>query len=360
MKKKICIIFSTRPEIIKLYPIIRSLNSKKINFFCINTGQHYNYEMHKVFINEFKLKNKIYNLKKKPKKQIHFFSESLLFIEKILMKEKPTHLIVQGDTNTGLVGSLCCSIINREIKNKIKIIHIEAGLRSFDENMPEEINRKIIDVLSNYLLVPTKIDYKNLLKENLVNNKNVYISGNTIVDSLSFILKKNKNYILQNKLKKYFLLTLHRPETVDDIKKFKKLLENLNTIALNKKIKFIFPIHPRSSKKLSKLFIKKLISINIIKPVKYIEFIKLLYNCKIVFTDSGGIQEEAFILNKPCVTIRNNTERQITTINNSNLIVGYDYKKINNATNKLFNFKIRNYPYLGKVGLSKKILKYIL
>ena len=361
MKKKMCIVFSTRPEIIKIYPIIKNLLNKKINFFLINTGQHYNFEMHKIFLNEFNLDNKIYNLKSnKSGSQIKFFSKSLLFIEKILTKEKPTHLIIQGDTNTGLIGALCCSIINREIKDKIKIIHIEAGLRSFDENMPEEINRKIIDLLSHDLFVPTKFDFNNLNNENLINKKNVYILGNTIVDSLDLILKKNKKYIFKNDNGKYFLLTLHRPESVDDIIKFKKLLLDLNLIGIKKKIPFIFPIHPRSSKKIPISFLKKLNFIRIIKPLKYLEFIKLLYNCKIVYTDSGGIQEEAYILNKPCITIRNNTERQITTLDGSNMIAGYNYNKIYYATNKLSNLRITNKKNLGKINLSKKIVEMIL
>ena len=361
MKKKICLIFSTRPEIIKLFPIIKILNKAKKNFFCINTGQHYDFEMHKIFMDEFKLKNKIYNLhSSKITNPILFFSECFKFLDKVIKKEKPTHLIIQGDTNTGLIGALCCSLINREIKNKIKIIHVEAGLRSFDESMPEEINRKIIDILSSVLFVPTKIDLKNLKRENLIDTKKVFKLGNTIVDSLNHILKKNKKHLSKNSISHYFLLTLHRPETVDDKLNFKKILLNLNSISEKYKIPFIFPIHPRSYKKIPKSFIKKIKNIKIIKPVKYVEFIKLLINTKIVYTDSGGIQEEAYILNKRCITIRKNTERQITTINGSNIVVGYERKKIFQATKKLINSKIRNKNVFGNVGLSKKIVNKLL
>lgn len=361
-KKKYCLVFSTRPEIIKLYPIIKELKNQKKSFFIINTGQHFNFEMHSIFFKELKLKKAKYNFKIYPNiSQIKFISKSLIFISDILKKEKPTHVIVQGDTNTALIGALATSIINRDLSNnkRIELVHVESGLRSFDNAMPEEINRKIIDNLSNILLVPTKFDLKNIKLENLKKNKKVYLTGNTIVDSINQILRSQKNKKKKIYKNKYFLLTLHRPETVDEIKKFKKLLMDMNIVGNKFNCHFIYPIHPRSKKKLSNSFQKQINNIKIIEPINYISFLELLKNCLIVFTDSGGVQEESFILNKPCITIRENTERQTTTLNNNNIIAGYKLKNILLATKKLINKKIKNKPLLGKVGVSKRILNKI-
>tara|TARA_Y100000389_G_scaffold195714_1_gene227545 strand:+ start:49 stop:1125 length:1077 start_codon:yes stop_codon:yes gene_type:complete len=357
MKTKTCIIFSTRPEIIKLFPIIEILSKQKKNFFFLNTGQHYDYRMHKVFYDEFKLKKAKYNFKKNKLNGLEYISECLKFINEVLKKEKPTHVIVQGDTDTTLCGALSTNIYNRNknCNKKIKLFHIEAGLRSFDESMPEEINRKIVDNLSEYLFVPSKFEFDNLKKENLLRFKKVRIVGNTILESLKSLKKVNH---LENKKKDYFLLTLHRPETVDDKIKFSKLLINLNKIGKKFKTKIFFPIHPRSKKKISNQVLLKLDYFKIFKPIDYLNFISLLKSCRIVLTDSGGIQEESYILNKPCVTIRNNTERQITTYKKSNIVSGYDEKKIEKSIKYLLNKKINNKNIFGK-NISKKIVSEI-
>ena len=309
--------------------------------------------MHKIFYDQFKLKKAKYNFKRKGNNNIKFISSSLKFIGNILNKEKPTHVIVQGDTDTTLSGALATSLYNRNmnISEKIKILHVEAGLRSFDENMPEEINRRITDNISDYLFVPTKFDYNNLKKENLIKLKNVKIVGNTIVESLKKVTKKKIN-------KNFFLLTLHRPETVDNKINFEKLLKNLNSLGKEFNTKFIFPIHPRTKKKISHKNIIKLDYFKIIKPVNYIEFISMLRSCKIVFTDSGGIQEESYILNKPCITIRNNTERQITTKYRTNIVAGYKKNKIKSAIKYLLNRKIKNKKIFGK-NISQKIISQL-
>jgi UDP-N-acetylglucosamine 2-epimerase (non-hydrolysing) len=199
---KICIVLSTRPEIIKLASLIQILEKKKIDFFLVNTNQHYTNIMSKVFFNFFKIPKPKYNIGISNTSYDDFFSKSIDGIKKVLDKEKPNYLIVQGDTNTSLAGCFAASIFNRKYfidDKKIKIVHIEAGLRSFDEKMPEEINRKLIDQLSSILFVPTKFDLQNLKNEKLISNKKVFTVGNTISD----IIKKNlpsvhKNNILKN------------------------------------------------------------------------------------------------------------------------------------------------------------------
>ena len=266
-------------------------------------------------------------------------------------------MIVQGDTDTTLCGGLATNIYNRgkSIKHKIKLFHVEAGLRSFDENMPEEINRKIVDNLSEYLFVPTKFELNNLKKENLFKFKKIKVVGNTILESLKILERKN---LIEYKKKNYFLLTLHRPETVDNKKNFLKLLINLNKIAKKFKTSIIFPIHPRSKKKISNKDLLKLNFIRIIKPVNYLKFISFLKSSKLVLTDSGGIQEECYILNKPCVTIRENTERQVTTFNKSNIISGYKIPKIEASIRFLMNKKINNKNIFGN-NISQKIVSEI-
>ena len=340
-KNKICLIFSTRPEIIKLAPIAKILKKNKKNFFFVNTGQHFDFNMSQIFYNQFKLQKPKYKFNKnKNCSNIFFISKCMNFIEKILIKENPTHVIIQGDTDTTLIGALTAYLFNRNLKKnkKIKIIHVEAGLRSFDESMPEEINRKIVDIVSDILLVPTFFEKKNLLKENLHKTKKIKITGNTIAESIDII---GKNIHKSKNIKKFFLLTIHRAETVDNKRKFLELIKNLNEISKKFKINVVFPIHPRTKKNLSKQLIDSLKNISFIKPLGYLDFIRLLNSCKIVLTDSGGIQEEAYILNKPCITLRNNTERQVTTFNKSNIITGCDKARIVKAINFIIKKKIK-------------------
>jgi len=363
---KICIVLSTRPEIIKLAPIIKILQSKKKNFFLVNTNQHYIDIMSKVFFNHFKIPKPKYNIRATTKTHGAFFSKTIYGIEKILFKEKPDYLIVQGDTNTSLAGCLAASIYNRKFSDtikKIKIVHVEAGLRAFDEKIPEEINRRLIDQLSNILFPPTKIDVNNIKKENLFNKK-IYKVGNTISDVIKTYLPQiKKNKILKKfglKKKKYFLVTAHRPESIDNINNLKILLKCFEKIGKLFNIKFIFPVHPRTQKILKKIKNIKLEFVKFYKPLEYLDFMKLMIDAKIIFTDSGGIQEEASIVGVPCITLRTTTERQITIIKKTNIITGYNPTKILNAAKKFYYKKINKNNFFGNGDVSKKIYKKLL
>ena len=363
---KICIVLSTRPEIIKLASLITILKKKKINFFLINTNQHYIKIMSKVFFKFFNVPKPKYNIKASGSRYDSFFSKSIGSIEKILYKEKPNYLIVQGDTNTALAGSFAASIFNRKQfvdKEKINIVHIEAGLRSFDEKMPEEINRKIIDQLSNYLFVPTKFDFNNLKNERLTVNKKIFIVGNTVSDMIKkYKASTAKNSIL-NKFKlikkKYFLITLHRPETVDNPIKLNKLILDLEKIGKKFDFNFLFPVHPRTKKIIKKLKIKKLRFIKIAKPLEFINFLTIMKNSKIIFTDSGGIQEEASLLGVPCITIRESTERQLSLVNRNNILTGYNYKKIFKAVTYLNKKKITPSKIFGDGMVADRIFNIL-
>ena len=362
---KFCIVLSTRPEIIKLASLIKIFKQKRENFFLVNTNQHYTKIMSKVFFNHFNIPKPKYNINANSSSYISFFSKSLKEIGNILIKEKPNYLIVQGDTNTALAGCLAGSIYNRHHSDnkKIKIVHVESGLRSFDEKMPEEINRKIIDILSDILFVPTKIDMDNLKNENLLKNKKILKSGNTITDVVKSNLNLlNKNNILkkfQLKKRDYFLATLHRPESVDNSVNFKKIIYAFNKISYLYKKKIIFPVHPRTEKILKKF--KKKVNKNIIitKPLEYIDFLFLMKNCRIIFTDSGGIQEESSILGIPCITTRTSTERQITLKSKVNIMTGYDQKKIIGAVRKFYNIKAKKLNLFGDGRVAEKIYKFL-
>jgi UDP-N-acetylglucosamine 2-epimerase (non-hydrolysing) len=362
----ICIVLSTRPEIIKLSPIIQKLKEKKDNYYLINTGQHTLKKMSKVFFNLFKIKGKIFNIKSKTKTQNIFFSSTIKEISKILENNKPDFLIVQGDTNTSLAGCLAASLLNRNLTKdkKIKIVHIESGLRSFDNNMPEEINRKIIDQLSDVLFVPTKFDFNNLKKENCLKNKKTFVVGNTISDVLKkYIPMAQKIKILEKldlKKKNFFLVTIHRPESVDIRKNIISLFQTFNIIAKKYDNPIIFPIHPRTKDKIKKLNLKIDNRIKIIEPLEYLDFLKLMRESRIILTDSGGIQEEAAITGVACVTLRTTTERQITLLKKVNIITGYDQKKIINAVKIFIKKKIYKIKDFGTGQVTNKIYKELL
>jgi len=363
---KICIVLSTRPEIIKLAPIIKVLKEKKIKFFLLNTNQHYINIMSSVFFKFFTIPKPKYNIKASSSTYGGFFSKTIKTIEDILFKEKPNFLIVQGDTNTAFAGCFAASIFNRKYfhdKNKIKIVHVEAGLRSFDEKMPEEINRKLIDQLSNILFVPTKFDMENLRKERLLSHKAIFRVGNTISD----IIKNNLPLIKKNDILKkfkviknnYYLITLHRPESVDDPIKLNKLILNFEKIGKKFKVIFLFPVHPRTEKIIKKLKIKKLNFIKFTKPLEFLDFLTLMRHSKIILTDSGGIQEESSLLGIPCITIRTTTERQVTIKNKSNILTGYSYDKILKAVIYFNKHKIKPSTVFGDGKVANKIVNIL-
>ncbi len=363
---KICIVLSTRPEIIKLSPIIKILKKNRDNFYLINTNQHFLKSMSKVFFDFFKIKEKIFNINPSKKSQYSFLSESINMISKILKSNKPDYLIVQGDTNTSLAGCLATSFLNRSLsqKKKIKIVHIESGLRSFDETMPEEINRKIIDRISNILFVPTKFDYNNLKREDCLKKKKVFIVGNTISD----VLKKYQPLMLKSKIlsdlkikkKNFFLVTVHRPESVDNFINLKKLNKIFEQIIKKYDIPIVFPIHPRTKDMLKKYRIRLNKKIIITEPLEYLDFLKLIKDTKILLTDSGGLQEEASIIGTPCITLRTTTERQITLIRKVNFLGGYDKLKVMRAIKLFLNKKVKKLSDFGNGKVSNKIYKILL
>lgn len=334
---KICIILGTRPEIIKMSPVIRCCQSRKLNYFIIHTGQHYSYNMDGIFFEQLELPQPKYNVEVKELTQGKQTGSMLIKIESILMKEKPDIVLVEGDTNSVLAGALAASKLN------IKVGHVESGLRSYDKLMPEETNRILTDHMSDYLFAPTNNAKKILLNEGIL-KENIFVTGNTIVDAVYQNLKiANKKFNALNKfnLKKnaYILVTAHRQENVDSKEKLENIIKGLQLVYKAFNIRIIYPIHPRTRKKIEKFKLKVTKGIELFEPVGFLEFLQLERNAKLILTDSGGIQEESCILKVPCVTLRENTERPETLQIGSNVLAGTNPKKILTCVKKMINKK---------------------
>ena len=354
---KIAIVLGTRPEIIKISPIIRECKKQGLEYFILHTGQHYSYNLDKIFFEELELPSAKYNLDVGSGSHAEETGNMLIGIEKVLKEEKPDIILVEGDTNTVLAGALAAS------KLHIKIGHVEAGLRSYDRTMPEEINRVLVDHVSDYLFVPTERAKKNLLREGIEENK-IFVTGNTIVDAVfqNLEIAKRKVDIL-NKLnlnsEEYFLVTAHRQENVDDKERLKCILDGLELIYNKFNLPLIYPIHPRTMKRLKEFGLEVPEGIRLIEPLGFLEFSQLEANAKLVLTDSGGVQEETCILRVPCVTLRDNTERPETLEVGSTVLVGVNQNKILEGVEKMLN-KERNWknPFGdGKAG--SKIIKVL-
>ena len=354
---KISIILGTRPEIIKMSPIIRECEKQGRDYFILHTGQHYSYNLDKIFFEDLELPVAKYNLDVGSGTHAEETGKMLIGIEKILLEEKPDVVQVEGDTNTVLAGALAAS------KFHIKVGHVEAGLRSYDRTMPEEINRVLADHVSDYLFAPTEKAKENLLREGIPEDK-IFVTGNTTVDAVyqNLEIAERKADIL-NKLnlssKEYFLVTSHRQENVDNEERLEGILEGLKLIHEEFDLSIIFPIHPRTAKRLKEFELKVPRGIELIKPLGFLEFLQLEANAKLVLTDSGGMQEETCILKIPCVTLRDNTERPETLEVGSNVLVGVNQNEILEGVKIMLNKK-RNWsnPFGdGKAG--EKIIEVV-
>ena len=329
-KRPFAVILGTRPEIIKLAPIIRYLQKSKLNYFMIHTGQHYSYRMDRVFFKDMEL----------PPPKYHFSLNSnslsghgehtanmMMAIEQVLLKENPRVVFVQGDTNTVLAGALAAS----KLKG-VHLAHVEAGLRSYDRQMPEEINRILADHVSDLLFPPT-IGAASVLKAEGIASKKIFVVGNTIVDAVRQNLKiAEKKLALKDIVpfakKKYLLMTLHRQENVDNAEHLKKIIHGIQAVMERFKMPVVFPIHPRTQKRLQQFKINLPSSVKVIEPTGFLEFIVLEKNAALLLTDSGGVQEEGCILKVPCVTLRTTTERPETIKVGASLLAGHDAAKI--------------------------------
>jgi len=344
---KIAIIIGTRPEIIKMAPLLEKIENMGLNNILVHMGQHYDHEMSEQFFLDLELKKPDYNIGVGSDTHGKQTATMIKSIEEILLNENPDFVMVQGDTNTVLAGALAAS------KLHIAVGHVEAGLRSYDKTMPEEINRQIADICSSMFFVPTEESALNLLFEN-INPHDIFITGNTIVDACVRHLKiaEQKSDIL-SKLEvsgDILTLTMHRAENVDNPDRLRNIIEAL--IQLDN-ITVVFPVHPRTVKTLKKFgFYSKLEiqpHIKLTKPLGYLDFLLLLSKSKFIMTDSGGLQEEAITLNIPCMTLRYNTERPETVSAGGNILVGANKDNIVDTYHQISN----DHPLYNKMKNAK-------
>ena len=364
---KIISVVGARPNFMKIAPIHRTIknynsqllsdNSRWEHLIC-HTGQHYDEKMSKIFFIDLELPKPDYYLGVGSSSHAEQTAKIMIEFEQVLLKEKPDLILVVGDVNS----TIACSLTAKKLH--IDVIHIEAGLRSFDTSMPEEINRVLTDRISDYLFVTEKSGLENLKNEGINNNK-VFFVGNVMIDSvIHYLPKANQSNILKkNKLKnkKYVLVTLHRPSNVDKKIKLQKLIKLLNRIAEERKV--IFPIHPRTRKNINNYNLNNSLNNNIIltEPIGYIDFLALTKNAELILTDSGGIQEESTYLDVQCITLRNSTERPITVDVGTNQLIGDNLQKAEIAALKILSGEIKrgDIPELWDGHTAERIVEII-
>lgn len=357
-KKKILIILGTRPEIIRLSLIIKNIR-RYFKACVVNTNQNFDNELNNFFFNELDLKKADYNLQCHNRNSIEFISDLFPKIDKVLDVENPDAVLILGDTNSGL-SALCAK------KRKIPIFHIEAGNRCFDSRVPEEINRKLIDVLSDINMTYSEFAKQNLIKENFDLDKIIKI-GSPLPEVFSYYKKKINDSEILAKLKldrkKYFLVSCHREENIDNQTYLNNILMSLNKISEIYKNKIIFSTHPRTKNKLKK--INKKISKNIIffKPFKFFDYLKLQINSRLTLSDSGSIVEESNILKFPAINLRNTTERQEGMEKGSVIMSGLNVSSIlqsvDLALSNFDNSYLETHPDYTDLNVSEKVVNIL-
>lgn len=360
-KKLLTIVAGTRPNLVKIAPLIRALKiNNYFNYRIIYTQQHKSKNMSKVFFEELGIPKASKILKSSGDTQLQIFSNIVKEFEIDCIKFNPNCIVVVGDVNS----TLACALVAKKLN--IYLAHVEAGLRSNDLTMPEEINRIVTDSIADIFFVTEKSAISNLINEGH-DKKKIHYVGNVMIDNLFYQKKKLKKNIINNfpttklkeRLKNYAVLTLHRPSNVDNKKSLMKITKALLNISSH--LPIIFPVHPRTKKNINKFNIVFGKNIFLIKPLPYMEFLNLWMDSKIVITDSGGLQEETSALGVKCITIRENTERPITIEKGTNTLVGTNDKNIYN----LFKIKMNEIKTkINRISLwdgksSERIIKKI-
>ncbi len=353
-----------RPNFIKLAPIIKELQkSSKLKLSLIHTGQHYDYEMSRRFFLELGLPDPDVNLEVGAGTQAYQVSETMMRLEKHLESNRPSFVIVAGDGNPTLGAALAAS------KLQIPVCHLEAGLRSYDYEMPEELNRRITDHVSTILIAPTEIAATNLRQEGFPAER-ILRAGDTMVD----VLNGSRNKIARSKIlrelglneRSYGVITLHRAENVDNPERLRKIVKALTSLTEGH---IVFPIHPRTRARLKgtrmETLLQKSGEISLVDPLGYFDMMHLMSKSRVVMTDSGGIQKEVFQLGVPCITLRNSTEWIETVLLGRNVLVGDDRSRIHKAFREAWNRRTPKIPTpavspYGKGGAAKKIVSTLI
>lgn len=373
---KIVTIIGARPQIIKAAALSRAIKNKftdRIKEVIIHTGQHYDDNMSQVFFDELDVPKPDFNLNIRLASHGEQTGAMITEIEKVILTEQPHCIVLYGDTNSTLSGAISASKIN------IPIVHIEAGLRSFNKRMPEEINRILCDHVSTLLFCPTKTGYDNLLKEGFkeknsspysINNPKIYHCGDIMYDNsiyFSEIAEKKSTVLKDNELVsgEFILATIHRNNNTDDQTRLKSIFSAIKKVAETQKIKIVIPLHPRTAKQLEQLpELSKEIQFNsnikIIPPVSFLEMICLEKNSKLIITDSGGVQKEAFFFKRPCIILRSETEWTELVSCGAAMLVDTDEVKILNAVIYFFQTNVQYPAYFGDGKAAEFICQEII
>ncbi|MEO8664289.1 MAG: UDP-N-acetylglucosamine 2-epimerase (non-hydrolyzing) [Ignavibacteria bacterium] len=370
--KKILSVVGARPNFMKMAPIHKQLlkHRSKIIHKIIHTGQHYDDKMSDVFFKELDLQKPHIHLNVGSSSHAQQKAQIMIEFEKILLKEKPDLVLIYGDVNSTTAAALVSSKILNEKGRSVSLGHVESGLRSFDRTMPEEINRIVSDILSDYLFVTEPAGLRNLKREG-IDDKKIFFVGNTMIDSLKFYRNKIERSRILKELciskKNYVLVTLHRPSNVDNRENLKKIINIFKSInKISPSLDIIFPVHPRTLKMIDKFKMKnsfeEIINLVTTEPLGYLDFLKLTCDAKFILTDSGGIQEEATYLGIPCLTLRENTERPVTAEIGTNVICGLKENLIIKKIKEIESgkFKTGKIPKLWDGNAAERIVKIIL
>lgn len=356
---KIAIVLGTRPEIIKMAPVIRACIASGVDFDIVHTNQHYSENMDKIFFDELELPQPAYNLNIGSGKHGEMTGRMMIALESVFEKESPDVVLVQGDTNTVMAGALVAA------KMDIMVGHVEAGLRSYDRTMPEELNRIVTDHISDFLFTPTDKQTTIAVTENIDKAK-IFTVGNTVVDAVyeGIVIAERKSDVL-NRLKlldeDYILMTSHRPSTVDNKLNLTAVLESVQQLAKKYNKRVIFPAHPRTVKMIASFGIELSKDVEIIEPTGYLDMLILQKCAFLIVTDSGGIQEESCILKKKAIVIRENTERpEAVEVGGCVLVGNSDTLNIIKAADILIDKNVNWYNPFGDGTTGEQIVNICL
>jgi UDP-N-acetylglucosamine 2-epimerase (non-hydrolysing) len=325
--KHILHVVGARPNFVKAAPVLRAAKHRGLRQTLIHTGQHYDRNMSDVFFTQLEIPDPDVNLGVGPGSHAAQTAEIMRRFEPAVLEHKPDLVLVYGDVNSTVAAALVCS------KLLIAVGHVEAGLRSFDRTMPEEINRILTDRISNLLFTPSEDGDLNLLREGVA-AENIHRVGNVMIDSLVRLLPAAGSCPKNGLPDRLALVTLHRPSNVDDSGNLRRILESLCRVS--ERIDVVFPVHPRTRQRIAEFGIS-VPGLHLLDPLPYIEFLALQMRAAMVITDSGGIQEETTYLGIPCLTLRNNTERPITVGLGTNILIGDDANRLTTESNNILD-----------------------
>ena len=354
-------VVGARPNFMKIAPIVEAMHARHdMESILVHTGQHYDHVMSDLFFNQLGL----------PKPDIYLGVGSgshgeqtgkiMIEFEQVLKDVKPDLVLVVGDVNS----TIACGLV--AVKMSIQLAHVEAGLRSFDRTMPEEINRVLTDQISDYLFITERSAFENLRNEGIAEDK-IHFVGNVMIDTLLRHRKRAADSPVLNHLglepRKFILVTLHRPANVDDPEILEKLLQVLGT--LSRDMPVVFPVHPRTRKQVQQFGFENMLrqfpNVRLIEPLGYLDFLNCMDNARFVLTDSGGIQEETTVLGVPCITARENTERPVTVTQGTNVVVGRNPERILQEARKILegNWKTGQIPELWDGKAAERIVQIL-